>query len=463
MGELFSWVYRLLRSKLLGVLVILAMAVVSLMGTMIRQAPAEAARNPAANAQFLDEMRSIYGGWTGILDFLGFFRIWTSPLFLSVTVLLGLSIVACTVHRIPQLVERAMHPRTHVSARFFDHAQYRAEIDLPVAPEAALEAARETLRQRRFRILPDEKTPETGLYADRFRFGPFGTVVAHASFIIIMAAFGISAFTGIDDTINVGIGETVRVGHGTDLTVTATSFDDDYDEQGRPLDYVSHLIVHRGDAVAAEADVRVNSPLTVDGFAFHQASFGVAAQVTISGAEGIEFNGSLPLNWASEDGNYVIARYTTPSQDVEIMIVTPASGATGVAIPAGDAVIEIYDNPSGQRLAQQAVQPGGVVTTDPYSVTFLREQLYTGIMIRQDPGAPWMWLGSVLLVVGMVMTFGLRHRRIWVRVDATDDGSMLRVASAEKDDTTFERQFRVLIAAIDDRIPHTKREELTDA
>ena len=109
------------------------------------------------------------------------------------------------------------------------------------------------------------------------------------------------------------------------------------------------------------------------------------------------------------------------------------------------------------------MQPGGVVTTDPYSVTFLREQLYTGIMIRQDPGAPWMWLGSVLLVVGMVMTFGLRHRRIWVRVDATDDGSMLRVASAEKDDTTFERQFRVLIAAIDDRIPHTKREELTDA
>ena len=95
MGELFSWVYRLLRSKLLGVLVILAMAVVSLMGTMIRQAPAEATRNPAANAQFLDEMRSIYGGWTGILDFLGFFRIWTSPLFLSVTVLLGLSIVAC--------------------------------------------------------------------------------------------------------------------------------------------------------------------------------------------------------------------------------------------------------------------------------------------------------------------------------------------------------------------------------
>ena len=108
MRELFSWIYRVLRSKLLGVLVILAMAVLSLLGTLIVQAPS--GLDTLARADWLESVRPRYGGWTSVLEFLGLFGLWTSPLFLAVTALLAMSIIACTVHRLPQLWERATRP-----------------------------------------------------------------------------------------------------------------------------------------------------------------------------------------------------------------------------------------------------------------------------------------------------------------------------------------------------------------
>ncbi|WP_197510164.1 cytochrome c biogenesis protein ResB [Tessaracoccus coleopterorum] len=139
MRELGSWIYRILRSKALGALVIIAMAVLALLGTLITQEPPRSAADPVSHAAFLESMQGRYGGWAVILDALGIFNLWSSPIFLGVTVLLALSIIACTVHRIPQLWKRATQPRVHVTPKFFDRAQYRASMRLPMAPQAALD------------------------------------------------------------------------------------------------------------------------------------------------------------------------------------------------------------------------------------------------------------------------------------------------------------------------------------
>lgn len=454
MTELFSWVYRLLRSKLLGVVVILAMAALALLGTLIMQAPASTVSNPASYAQWLDNVRPRYGGWTPILSFLGLFRIWSSPLFLAVTVLLTASIIACTTHRLPQLIQRAQRPRTHVTEKFFEHAQYRAEMVLPMSVSAALEHVSSTLAGLGYRILPDQRDSDHSLYADRFRYGPFGTVIAHTSFVIILAAFAISGFGGFERNLDVAVGETVEVGAETGLAVTATSFNDNYDEQGRPLDYVSHLIVTRDGTTVGEADVRVNSPLVVDHIAFHQASFGIAAAITVSDDQGKKlFSGSVPLRWHSDDGNYAIGKVTPAGTNIEVMVVTAASGQTGGGIEAGNAIFELHDQATSTKLATVPAQPGQEVEAEGLKLVFEREQRYTGIIARHDPGALWMWIGSCLLILGSIMTFAMRHRRIWVRVSPAGDETLVRLASAEKLDTTFERQFRSLVAQIDESAP----------
>lgn len=479
MRELASWVYRILRSKLLGALVILAMAVLALLGTLITQEPAGSAADPVAHAAFLESMQPRYGGWTAVLEFLGIFNLWVSPIFLGVTVLLALSIIACTVHRLPQLWRRATEPRVHVTAKFFDRAQYRATIVVPMTPAASLEHVGSVLKGRRYRLLPDERLDggdAVGMFADRFRWGPFGTAVAHAAMVVILAAFAVSALTGFDESLDIAVGESVPVGHDTGLSVTAVSFKDSYDESGRPLDYVSHLVVERDSQVVAEQDVRVNEPLGVGATAFHQASYGIAAAVRIDEIGGNDlFLGAVALKWQSNDGRYAIGKVTPGETGIEVLIVTPASGATDAGISAGSAVFELYDIASGERVDVLPVEQGETVESVGLSLTFERELRYTGIIARQDPGAPWMWVGSTLLIVGMCVTFMARHRRLWVRCSPEGTGSLVQIASAEKLDSTFERHFRGLVAQIDATAPTdpaggvdddsdaTEKEELIDA
>ena len=53
-----------------------------------------------------------------------------------------------------------------------------------------------------------------------------------------------------------------------------------------------------------------------------------------------------------------------------------------------------------------------------------------------------MLIGSVLLVIGMTVTFTCRHRRIWVQVQ----DKQLMFASADKEDTGFRNSFNELLS-----------------
>ena len=62
------------------------------------------------------------------MDVLGFFTLFSSPLFLLTTVLLAGSIIGCTLHRMPLLWRKATRPLLHVTDGFFDHAKLRETI-----------------------------------------------------------------------------------------------------------------------------------------------------------------------------------------------------------------------------------------------------------------------------------------------------------------------------------------------
>lgn len=450
MKDVFLRVYRLLHSKLTAVIVILAMAILVLIGTVVMQAPVSKYSDPESYSQWLQTAQARFGGWTAVMDFLGFFNMWISPLFLSVTVLLTLSIIACTVHRLPVLIDKTMKPRTHVSDRFFQNAQYRASIPVAASRSHALENVEKSLKKRHFRVVPDPQEPESRLFADRFRWGPFGTVVAHASFVILILAFAVSGFTGFDDTLEIAVGDTVDVGHNTGLTVTAESFQDSYDDMGHPIDYVSHLIVHEGEQVVADQEVRVNTPIVVDGVRFHQASFGIAATVTVMGPDSTAlFEGPVPLKWTSNDGLNSIGRVDLPAQDLEVIVVAPASGQRTSNIEAGTVLFEIYKASTGERLDAVTVTQGTSEEIGTLTVSFQREQTYTGIIVRKDPGTWWMWVGSILLIIGMLMTFGFRHRRLWVWIeDEGETGARVHLASVEEPDSILEREFVEMVEEI---------------
>ena len=440
-GDFFRRIYQVTYSKTIGLILILAMAVFVLLGVVIAQAPAGVWGNPDAQAQFVTQMRGKYGGWASLFDILGLFHIFTSIGFYVVVVGLSISILGCTTHRIPQLWQRYRHPKTLVSSRFFTAARYAGTVETSLADPAAAALAAEKLKGAHYRVITGD---DTNLYADKYSWGGVGTVVAHLSFIIILAAFLVTGLTGYETVLTVPVGGAGATIPGTQVTVSATSFDASYDPAtGRPLDYVSHLVVTDNGVQVGEQDVRVNEPLTYKKWSFHQNSFGLSMDVTVTdNRQAVVFSGAVAQQWTSDDGTLAVGRFTIPERGLTVDVLAAASGVSGADLAPGQVAFLIYRDGETDAMGMQIVDQGTSGSVGDLTFGFNRESQYTGIMVRDDPGSIWMWIGSVLLVAGMTVTFTCRHRRLWVRAQ---DGKLL-FASADKEDSSFRHSFNDLIS-----------------
>ena len=68
--------------------------------------------------------------------------------------------------------------------------------------------------------------------------------------------------------------------------------------------------------------------------------------------------------------------------------------------------------------------------------------MYTGLQVAKDPGVEIVWLGCLLMVVGIYSAFFLSHRRVWVRIQ---DGAVTIGGNASKNQGGFQLAFEVLV------------------
>lgn len=451
-GEFFHWIYRFFYSKTLGLILILLFAALAVVGSVIPQAAPGTYDDVAAKESFLNNVSEVYGGWTPVLNALGFFHVFTSIGFYVIVGMLGISIAACTVHRIPELVKRKHRPRLHVAKRFFDRARYRAGVTTSVSTEEALDTAKSVLESDRFRVLPDPKDKDA-FYADRFSWAGIGTVIAHGSFIIILLAFVVSSTWGVEEDLPIPVGGSVDLGHDTGLAAHAVSFKDTYTEDGQPADYVTELQLLDGGEVVAEQEIRVNTPLDYGGFRYHQSTFGIASDVVVTSSGGeVVYEASVPMLYSSNQNQNAVGKFDLPDTDLEVIVVTAASGATRSEVPVGAALFEVYEKEGGDPVGHALVRQGSTEAVGPYDFSFERERQYTGILMRQDPGTIWMWIGSTLLVVGMSITFLFPYRRLWVRVDDEGDERVIRLGAVARLDYAYQRLFEKIVEEMDVRL-----------
>ncbi len=72
---------------------------------------------------------------------------------------------------------------------------------------------------------------------------------------------------------------------------------------------------------------------------------------------------------------------------------------------------------------------------------------YTGLQVRRDPGVWIVYLGCLMLGLGLFVAFFMSHRRIWVRIVNEKGGAKAIIAaSANKNRYAFERQIEKLKA-----------------
>jgi len=438
-----EWLWHLLTSMRFVLVVLLILAALSLVGTLVIQAPPGVFDDSQARVDWISQVRPKYGVWTDVLAGGQFFTVFSSIWFKAALGALAVSLLACSVHRTNGLWRTAVRPAISPGDRFFEHAPQRDLIVTSNAPAADLERVRGILRAHHYRaVLEDDG--DLHLYADRNRWAPMGSLVGHLSLIVILAGAIVGGAFGFrNDQFVVAEGSTAAVATGG-LSVQLVSFQDSYyADTGAPSDYASDVILYRDGREVARKVIRVNDPLRYDGLAFYQSFFGPAVSLSIADASGATvFEEGVPLEWTTNDGTRSVGTFVLPDSNLTVWVVGSA-GTDDPIIKPGQVRLEAYasDGDGSEPVAMQTLDQGTPATIEGLTVTFQRENAYTGLMIARDPGVPLVWLGSVMLLIGFVAVFMFPHRRIWARISSRRGGATVALAAVGRHDSSVEKEF----------------------
>ncbi len=416
-------------------------------GSLVRQFPAAALHDPAGYAREVSDMHVRWDGievmgvrigpaLVDVFDRLGLFRIFSAPWFVLLLVVLVIAIVCCTLDRTPRLWRQVRPGRVDQPLPFFDPRL----ADRAVLQGLTLTADQVSgaLRRRRFRVQRRVTALDGStmwVQGDRNQYSKLATLLTHLGLILFLAGGAVTVALGFETVVFVGEGQTAPVqpvGTPRNLLVKVNSFRAPTNPDGSFADFVTDLSVYQEGTEVARKEIRVNDPLEVQGFVFHQNTFGPAVDLTIHDPDGaLVWTGPLLLD--DQVAGFPSGFMTIPGSDVGILAVLTrtADGVSALVLQGVGLPNVIDDGAAGQvegtDLFRVVVGLGG--TVDPaaaggYAVTWDRAGAWTGMVIKNDPGAPVIWVAFLFLIVGLSLTFYFPRRRAWVRLD----GDVVRVA-----------------------------------
>ena len=440
--------WHLLTSMRVAMVLMIVLAALCVIGSLVIQIPT-GMDDPAAKASWLDSIRPRFGGWTNVMDALGFFNIFNGLLFRVLVAGLTISLIACSVHRIPGAWRTATKPRVDVGPGFFEHAPQHESVVVHASSAEALEKVQTVLKKRHYRtIATDDGTVH--IYADRFRFMAFASLAGHISLVLILLGAIIGATFGFkNEYFVVPEGSTVLTGTEPGLALKLIDFMDSYNvENGAPSDYKSDVVLLKDGQQVAAQTIRVNEPLSYDGASYYQRAFGPAVALTIKDASGnTVYDEGMPLDGSSTDGSNRSAGSLAIPGTSDVINVFATSGTSDPTIQPGQVQVVLYSG-GGASAGAKVFDQGKPQQLGNYTVTFDRELKYTALSISKDPGQYLVWLGALLLFGGFTLVFLLPQRRVWARITPRGAMSVLSVASLGRRDAALGTDFEDLVSDI---------------
>jgi cytochrome c biogenesis protein len=390
----------------------------------IRQLPDFAFRSASDYALALDDIHARYdpllgAGLVDVLDRLSVFSIFRSVWFSAGLTVLVISIVACTLDRTPKLWRGVADVRVDQPEPFFDPRLPDRAVTDGLAPEAT----RDVLRSSGFRVREMAAPDGTRfVYGDRHQYTKLATLLTHAGLVTFLIAAAVTSRLGDEQGLVVPEGSSLTVqpiGTPGLLLVKNLDFEAPGFETGQATDFTTDLVVYRDGQEIARKTIRVNDPLSVGGYTFHQNGFGPAPYLVIRDAAGRPlWDAAVPLTDEAAGSPYGIV--SVPGRDLGLQLLLQR-GADGGAVVLILPYRVIGTNPDGTPIPENftplAIAPGeqAAARDVELSIELRSVDEYTLLIAKSDPGQGLVWLAFLLLIVGISITFYLPRRRVWAR------------------------------------------------
>lgn len=408
-----------------------------------------------------------------VLDLLGAFDMYASPLFLMTLVLLFTSLTACLVPRIRSWWRISRHSVPPLS-RHIGSQEHVQHITTDLAPEAAHATVRGHLADEGYRTRDADEHGRTQVAAEKglvVREG--GSLLFHLSFYVLLVAIVLGQLLSFEGFVGVTEGETftdTEIGYWiaqpgrwfgpedhSGFQVTNEEFRVDWhrDPQfgGTPRTFEADLTIRTSDGETREATVRGNHPVVIDGFKIHLLGWGYAPRVIVREGRDVVHDGYITTTVDDQTGAFrgaVKAPAAEPDVGLDLFLVPYApEGDDGQPVVTGapwdDAPLLAFRSYTGD-LQLSAAQNINTLNTDlleegprgglrigqvvelpgtDVSVEFAELRRWTNFQVSSRPQVPWLLLGSTLLLVGLIPALYAYRRRIWIAVERAADGRTL--------------------------------------
>ena len=456
-------IWSFFASVKLAVIVFSCISLTSIVGTVIEQQAAS-----ENNIKLLSKMFGISGAHMvyGVLDTLGFTDMFNSWWFIALLFLFAMNLVICSLERLPLTWKLVRQPQKPIGDEGFGKGLPGREVVIKSSAENAGKKAVEALKKIGFK---GEIVKSEGLVqvtAEKGRYSRLGVYVTHLSILLILIGAVIGLKYGVNGSLKLLEGtssSTARANNGREFPLGFELRCDDFDvsfypETERPKDYKSVLTVIEDGREVLTQEIGVNNPLTYKGVTFYQSTYGffpnreALFKFRVTSMDGpaedvsIKFEGSFKISGTNME---VKVADFSPALAVNSKgdLFTFAESMVNPAV-----FVEIYEG--GKLKSRQWILKGYSDTwRTPAGVIEFKDlwgAQYTGLQVRKDPGVWIVYLGCLVMAIGLYIAFFMSHARVWIRIREEKDKTRLTIAaSINKNRIAFDRRLDRLAAELE--------------
>lgn len=472
------WMWRQLTSMRVALILLFLLSLAAIPGSLIPQ---------HSDQLKVQAFRARHTTVSPVYDKLGLFHVYSSPWFAAIYILLFVSLAGCIVPRSWQFVGQ-LRSRPPAAPRNLTRLPAYSTWRTGASPEQVAEAARRTLRGRRFRT----SVTGTSVAAEKGYLREFGNLLFHVSLFGLLIAFALTSLEKAEG------GKLVVEGDGFVNSLTQydnfsggtlygaddlkpfgfhlDSFDSKYatsgPEKGTALQFKANIHYYSGtdDTKTTKGEISVNHPLSIGGEKVYLISHGYAPVVTITDGKGDKTQSIVPFlpqdtaltsigvikapDGVGKDGkpdqlgfsgtftpttavDKVRGWYSTfPEPGNPALVLNAWHGDLGMNAGVGQNVYQLdtakmkqFKDSDGSPYAR-VLRPGDtmVLPDGAGSLRFDGFRTWASFTISHQSGNEGALISGVGAILGLLGSLFIQRRRIWVRaVPAPGGGSVVEV------------------------------------
>lgn len=404
------------------------LAICAIIGTIIPQGDMSHAHGMAS--------QSFSNKLVLILDLNNVYRSWW---FTSLLGLLSMNLLGCLLKRIPAIVEewKGTQKKFSFSLKFSDARSHEKLKELIVEPVSSLLGGSP-------KIIEDAGA--STMTWERHRIYLLGFPLIHIAIIVILVGGLIGVFFGFRGHVQIKAGDKasnfglISTGEIRELpfTIHVDSFTLNKYPTGEPKEFRSDVRLTAPDGRDLKGSILVNHPLTFHGISLYQSDYRIVGISRINMV--IHKEGEKPETLSINPMEPIVLK-DSPAE-IKIRGFDPGTSQRGAGI---EIVVQEKDNkPVTMRLYEKDLEP---VKVAGLKLAFRGyDPIYaTGLQVGYDPGSRVVWAGSIMLIVGFIITLFTNIRRLQIELVPEKNRTRIMVSGRSK---RMRKEFRESVEAM---------------